>query len=217
MSTVFWTRAQKQIGLELQQGMIVVRPGWAAFLPTQAAQNLAGMLLLAGVGGVRLSQRPSELPLDAWWAAGEDAFDARVTEALRSSGGVLLTPSDAEVVPTKRSAQLQWRSADGKRGTILFQGRRAPLPLLQAWPRGAPTVDAKDAVLMASVASALPAFAALVCGVGSVTKKDPSMLWGVVGWGAIVVALWLVVGVRFVRARRQNAKTLGVGGPYRTA
>ena len=103
-----------------QTGMMVVRPGWVAFLPTEAAKNVLGTVALVAVGGVRLSQRPTTYPLEQWWAEGEDAFDTRVSQAALAGGGLVLTPSDAQVIPVRRTAYLRFAPAPGTHGTLTF-------------------------------------------------------------------------------------------------
>ena len=217
MSEVFWSRAHKQIGVMAQTGMVVVRPGWVAFLPVEAAKNMLGAVALAAVGGVRFSQRPITYPLEQWWEEGEDSFDTRVSEAARASGGLVLTPSDAQVIPVKRTAHLRFSAAPGKHGTLTFLGRRAPLSMLGAWTHAEAIYDAKQDALAALLVSALPAVGMLVCGIGYFGgAEDRSMIWGVPGWGVFVAAPWTWFFVRLIRSRRGARNEAHAQGPYRT-
>ena len=177
MSEVFWSRAHKQIGLMAQTGMVVVRPGWVAFLPTETAKNVLGTVALVAVGGFRLSQRPITYPLEQWWEEGEVSFDTRVSQAALAGGGLLLTPTDAQVIPVKRTAHLRFCPAPGAHGTLTFLGRRAPLSMLRAWTHSEAIHDAKQDALVALVCSALPAVGMLVCAIGYVQGDDRSMIW----------------------------------------
>jgi hypothetical protein len=218
MSEVFWSRAHKQVGLMAQTGMVVVRPGWVAFLPSEAAKNMLGTVALVAIGGFRFSQRPITYPLEQWWEEGEDSFDTRVSEAALASGGLVLTPSDAQVIPVKRTAHLRFSPAPDTHGTLTFLGRRAPLAMLGAWTHAEAIHDAKQDALLALLCSALPAVGMLVCAIGYFGgAEDRSMIWGVPGWGVFVVAFWAWFFVRLVKSRRGGRKEADARGPYRTA
>ncbi len=201
-----------------QTGMVVVRPGWVAFLPAEAAKNVLGTLALACVGGFRFSQRPTTYPLEPWWNEGEDSFDTHVTQAALANGGLMLTPADAQVIPVKRGAHLRFSPAPGTHGTLTFLGKRAPLAMLRAWTHAEATYDAKQDALVALVVSAFPAVGMLVCAIGYFDgARDRSMIWGVPGWGVFVVAAWTWFLMRLVKARRRGRMVTRANSPYRTA
>ncbi len=200
-----------------QTGMVVVRPGWVAFLPTQAATNMLGTAALVAVGGFRFSQRATTYPLEQWWAEGEDSFDTRVSEAALASGGLMLTPTDAQVIPVKRTAYLRFASAPGKHGTLTFMGRRAPLAMLRAWTHGEAVFEAQQAALAVLLVTSFPTVGAVVCAIGYLSGDDRSMIWGVPGWGVFVVAGWTWFFVSLLKARRRGRMETQAHGPYRTA
>jgi len=217
MSEVFWSRAHKQVGVIAQTGIVVVRPGWVAFLPTQAATNMLGSAALVAVGGFRFSQRPTTYPLEQWWAEGADSFDTRVSEAALAGSGLVLTPSDAQVIPVKRTAHLRFCAAPGKHGTLTFLGRRAPLAMLRAWTHGEAIFDAQQEALATLLVTSFPTVGAVVCAIGYLGGEDRSMIWGVPGWGVFVVAGWTWFFVRLFKARRCVRTETQAQGPYRTA
>src|SRR5690606_37573009 len=122
---VFWTKGQRQQGITLHDGIIVVRPGWVAFLPTKPPMNLAGAMALTVAGGVTLGSREATFPVEQWWQYGAEAFDRLVAENARAQGGFVLTPADAEVVESGASAQLRFRPGPGDPATLVFLGAPA--------------------------------------------------------------------------------------------
>ena len=168
---------------------------------------MLGTAALVAVGGFRFSQRATTYPLEQWWAEGEDSFDTRVSEAALASGGLVLTPSDAQVIPVKRTAHLRFASAPGKHGTLTFMGRRAPLAMLRAWTHGEASSTRSKTALVGSPRSVVPAVGAVVCAIGYLGGEDRSMIWGVPGWGVFVVAGWTWFFVRLLKARRRGRTT----------
>lgn len=108
VADVVWWRGARKTGLRQQPGLVVLRPGYVAFLPTGDSQHIGAELVGAAVGEAvakafrRTRNFPAgaELPFDVVVGVTSEgdpaAFDQFVEDAVDEYGGVLWAAGDAE-------------------------------------------------------------------------------------------------------------------------
>ncbi len=197
---VAWAAGRWVDGVTQQQGWVVVRPEWVAFLPTQAAFNLAAGLAGAMVGVHRLEGRPLGYELSALLAHGEDFFDREVQ---RSATKVWWSQEVGLIVgpPLKGQAAVSFFLSDAELLTcsLPLTTRRG---LLSAYRLRLPGRRAarRDIRFMALL-SLLPfGLGALGIVLGPVAD-EPSAVWGApLCWWPLAILLWVAMAFRWKRA-----------------
>jgi DNA-directed RNA polymerase subunit RPC12/RpoP len=91
---VAYCRGTRFQGLSLQQGIVVLRPDYVAFLPTHRPMNLGLSMFGHFVGIVtielgRKGKRPSEKLISELWYDARDDFDAALRDTVRDCGGAV--------------------------------------------------------------------------------------------------------------------------------
>lgn len=141
--------AARTIGVQTQKGLLVIRPGYVVFVPTESAINalgaIAGQLAGAAVGVVvRIvpgQYRDVTEYVHALTALDAAAFDAQLAAIWRAAGWWYATPGDAELVFKKVPLFSRFKLGL-KRGNEMVGptfGLAGPIaarvqPLVSAWP-----------------------------------------------------------------------------------
>ena len=108
--SVFWTRGYRSEGSALQMGLVVVRPGWVAFLPLGLPLGTSEQVAL-GAARARSSATlrmdvawQGRYPIWAWYQhGGLDVLDFEVRRALEQRGAAMFTNAEAGFVSRKLS------------------------------------------------------------------------------------------------------------------
>ena len=146
----FSTDASKTLGAVTQKGVLVLRPSFALFVPTEGEVNVltaAGGSLLAAAAGYTLRILPSQFKdardyVTALFGEPAATFDAHIGEVWQKAGWWYGTPADTRAlfkkVPLFNRFKLGfWRGKEAVGPAFGLPGKHAPVvePLLEAWPR----------------------------------------------------------------------------------
>lgn len=188
--SVFWTRGYRNETGAIEMGLVVVRPGWVAFLPLGIPLGASAQIAL---GGARAQGQPLRMdvpwqgryPIMAWHQHGLDALDFEVRRALGQRGAAMLTNAEAGIVSRKYSTAF----VPFAPGTPMITLDQAPPPaLMSMWRPGVLPLDKKKLnTTVAIVCSVL-----VLCGAGC-----EGLIYGVEGyWSLFPLLFWgFLVGV----------------------
>lgn len=108
--SVFWTRGYRNEGGAIQMGLVIVRPGWVAFLPLGVPMGASEQFAFGAArarGGAALSMNvpwQGRYPIMAWYQhGGLDVLDFEVRRALEQRGAAMFTNAEAGLVSRKHS------------------------------------------------------------------------------------------------------------------
>lgn len=184
-----------------QAGVVVVRPGWLAFLPAGPSSvghpPSPGSLTYEGP-----SQAWQTLyPLAMWWQQGPQIFDAEVARCAQPAPGLLVTITDGAIVQegAKPPAFVSTRAPTA----VIRASTPLPMQLLAGFRPGILPFDKK---LIATRCAVISILAALLT-VFAVRQE------GIVGAGA---AIWVVLpwAIFYWRVQKERAALRAIGnGP----
>jgi hypothetical protein len=145
--SVFWTRGYRNDGGAIQMGLVVVRPGWVAFLPLgipmgPSEQFALGAARARGSATLRMDVPwQGRYPVLAWYQhGGVDVLDFEVRRALEQPGAAMFTNSEAGFVSRKHSTAF----VPFAPGTPMITLDQAPPPgLVPMWRPGVLPLDRK--------------------------------------------------------------------------
>jgi len=108
-SEFFLVEANKTAGVVTQKGLLVLRPSYAVFVPTETAVNVLGAVVggLAGAGaGFIVRVKPGQYPdvrayVEALTAEPAAEFDAQVHAIAKDAGWWLGSPDDTSLLFAK--------------------------------------------------------------------------------------------------------------------
>lgn len=217
---VFWTRGTRVIGGKVQLGVAVLRPGWFAFLPLFAPVGGVGIFNVDTGGLVRGASFRMDVawqgkyPMQAWWQAGERAFDENVTRAAHAEGGFVIQRAQGEIARTRHATMFQ--TADGPLLSVSIAEPPPPY-LTEGWAPGVAPFDAKQTAAVFAVISAVLVLFATGCAVMSIVEDEPLGLLGTAFWLGLCAFVWIVFFVRRAEHRRalQAKKASRRTAPYR--
>lgn len=221
--SVFWTRGYRTEGSAVQMGLVVVRPGWVAFLPLGVPMGPSEQFALGAArtrGGAALSMMvpwQGRYPILAWYQhGGLDVLDFEVRRALEQPGAAMFTTAEAGFVSRKYSTAFVPFSPNVPMITL---DQPPPAGLVAMWRPGVMPLDRKK--LNTTVAVFCVVFVLLGTGCAGLIRSVEGY-WSVfppLFWGFFVV-FTLFVARRRVREheedlRRQGQANTGPTGAYR--
>jgi hypothetical protein len=162
---LIWFHGTKFWGLgSSQKGIVVLRPEYVAFLPTQAAFNLFSELATSAIGLQKIdlsSPQQIDVVVQHLWHSNPHMFDQNLRAAAQHQGGTVFARSHSEVSRNRA------RSKDGiifSGSSGRFQGFVTPSPVLErllaGWQKRPAPLGPTIRTLV--VVAALPTLAALV-------------------------------------------------------
>jgi hypothetical protein len=210
-----WWQGNYVEGLTAQKGVVVLRPEFVAFVPTEKAKNLVGVL----AGGMASAASPiKRIPLD-WlrrrpdplnivsdlWTERPAEFDQCLIEITEHLGGIVWARSAATVArpgkgTTGHSETLTF-VRDGAELRGYAPAGSALNHLLNGWQESAPS--ARGDVIGLLVVSVLPLLLAAALFVGSLLTADIPSWAPLIGLG-MAGLLYLVAGVKVILVRRHQ-------------
>jgi hypothetical protein len=220
--SVFWTRGYRNDGGAIQMGLVVVRPGWVAFLPLgvpmgPSEQFALGAARTRGGGAVLRMDVPwqGRYPIMAWYQhGGLDVLDFEVRRALEQHGAAMFTNAEAGFVSRKYSTAF----VPFAPGIPMLTLDQAPPPgLVAMWRPGVLPLDRKK----------LNATVAIICAISVLSGAGcQALIYSVEGyWSLFPVfffGIFVVVALYAYRRRvREHDEDLRrqanpeVVGPYR--
>jgi len=217
---VLWWRGNLIDGLNVQAGVIVLRPDFVAFVPTEQAKNLLGTL----AGGLAeaaspfqtvsldwLRRRPDPLQMiEDLWAERPDSFVESVIEIAGRLGGLVWFPQSTRVARTgmKSTGLIFVKGPTELRG---YAPAGAELDrLLEGWQETEPPILGD--VIGILVVSLLPLFMAAASFVGHLLSDDiPS--WASLIWLGVAGLLYLLVAGKVAWLRLKRKGKPQAGGP----
>lgn len=221
--SVFWTRGYRNDGSAIQMGLVVLRPGWVAFLPIGVPMGPSEQFALGAArtrGAAALSMMipwQGRYPILAWYQhGGLDVLDFEVRRALEQPGAAMFTNAEAGFV----SRQLSTAFVPFAPNVPMITVDQLPPPaLLSMWRPGVLPLDRKKLnTTVAIIAGVL-----VLCGAGC-----EGLIYSVEGyWSVFPLLFWgFLVGVavyayrRRIREheedlRRQGQANAGPAGAYR--
>lgn len=221
--SVFWTRGYRNDGGAIQMGLVVVRPGWVAFLPLgvpmgPSEQFALGAAQARGQGGAALRMDvpwQGRYPIMAWYQhGGLDVLDFEVRRALEQRGAAMFTNAEAGFVSRKHSTAF----VPFAPGIPMITLDQAPPPaLLAMWRPGVLPLDRKKLnATTAIICLVLVLFGtgceALIYGVEGYWSVFPFLFWGFLV-GVALFAYWRRIREHEEDLRRQG--NVDAVGPYR--
>lgn len=156
--SVFWTRGYRREGNALHLGVVVVRPGWVAFLPLGTPLGPMGQFQLGAARGMAPGANlrmdvpwQGKYPIMAWWQHGLHVLDEEVRRALAQPGAFMMTTQEGGLV-TRKFIPAAFASTNGALWVTLDQ--RPPPDLLAPWPPGVMPFDKKKMTTAIAILSA---------------------------------------------------------------
>jgi hypothetical protein len=215
---VLWWKGNRIAGLSKQAGVIVLRPGFVAFLPSEGTQNLVGVLAKGMADTVFripslpldwLSRRPDPLQLVTHlWTQRPDRFDERIREVARQAGGSVWSRNDTSVAVTGKAGRA-WRGVIFMHDKAELRGYAPGSPLLErlldGWQESAPPIASDVKGLL--VVSVLPLLLAVALYIGHLSSDDVPYWAPFVGL-ALAGLLYLVAGFIVARHRLSRKRRL---------
>jgi hypothetical protein len=219
--SVFWTRGYRNDGSAIQMGLVVVRPGWVAFLPIGVPMGPSEQFALGAArarGGAVLSMNVAwqgRYPIMAWYQhGGPDVIDFEVRRALEQPGAAMFTTNEAGLVVRKHTtAFVPFAPAT----PMITLDQPPPPALVSMWRPGVLPLDRKKLnMTTAIICAVLVLFGAgcqgLIYSVEGYWSIFPILFWGFLV-GVAVFAYWRRVREHEEDLRRQG--NVGPGGAYR--
>ena len=195
---VSWVPARLHQGLSFQPGWAVVRPDWAAFLPSAAAAHLVGEMAWAVSGFARGQLGTVTYDFAASWRRGPQDFDQTVLH-LSQQGGYVLRATEGDLVKLAKGTMLR---ADEK--NFILCDARLPDALVATWRAGAVKFNAGETAKLFAIITAVPAVLGAVGGTVAYFKgESPTMICVGVGfWWSLVLFGWVGYFVAYRRSKR---------------
>jgi hypothetical protein len=164
--SVFWTRGYREEGSAIQMGLVVVRPGWVAFLPLGVPMGTREQFALGAArarGSAAISMNVAwqgRYPILAWYQhGGLDVLDFEVRRALEQHGAAMFTNGEAGFVSRKYSTAFVPFTPN----TPIITLDQAPPPgLVAMWRPGVWPLDRKKL----NVTTAIISLVSVLCGAG---------------------------------------------------
>ncbi len=215
---VLWWKGNYIDGLNVQAGVVVLRPNFVAFIPSEKSKNLVGVLaggLASAVSPIHvvsldwLRRRPDPLQMvNDLWADRRDDFEPCLFEIVEHLGGFVWSRTSAA------AARLGKRLTGASEG-LTFMRKQVELRgyaptgavldhLLEGWE--AAEASARSDVIGLLVVSVLPLLLAAALFVGSLLTPDIPAWAPLIGLGMAGV-LYVAAGIKvaWLRLRRRRS------------
>lgn len=189
-------------------GLVVLRPGYVAFLPTAAPTHLVSGLATTMLGLDAVSGAPTHHDLEGWLSSGDEAFDARVRHQA-AQGGFVWHPIDAELLvkPGRTGVGVRWLKSSLDILSTEVPGS-TPTSLIAPWSlyrrRPMNERDLRRTFRVAMGVTVVLSFPATLVGYLTIVEHNP--------WGWLAVAFFLALPALLIggwlHARREVAYEL---------
>ncbi len=179
---VWWAPARFYSGMSFQPGWVVVRPGWVAFLPTEAPTHLVSGMLLAASGFVRILLGKVTYDFEAM--SQRPGFD----ETVVGLAGRVLRADEGDLVRAPRG--LMFRADEH---TWIACDKRPSEGMLAGWRAGKVRFDVRANARLFGILTAVPFVIGCVGGtVAYLGGADTTeIVVGVGFWWSLVVFAWI--------------------------
>jgi hypothetical protein len=231
---VLWWKGNYIDGLNVQAGIVVLRPNLVAFIPSEKSKNLVGVLaggLASAVSPIHavsldwLRRRPDRLQLvNDLWEDRRDDFEPCLFEIVEYLGGFVWSRTSAAAARLRRTETSEVSKDFGSLGTggsegLTFMRKQTELRgyaptgavldrLLEGWKAAEPS--ARGDVIGLLVVSVLPLLLAAALFVGSLLTPDIPGWAPLIGLGMAGV-LYVAAGIKVAWLRLRRRRRLQSG------
>jgi hypothetical protein len=214
--SIFWTRGYRNDGSAIQMGLVVVRPGWVAFLPLGVPMGPSEQFALGAArtrgGAVLRMDVPwqGRYPIMAWYQhGGVDVVDFEVRRALEHPGAAMFTTTEAGFVSRQYSTAFVPFAPNVAMITL---DQPPPPALVSMWRPGVLPLDRKKLnTTVAIICTVLVLVGAgcqgLIYSVEGYWSVFPILFWG------FLVAVAVYAYFKRIREHEEDLRRQGNVGP----